>query len=76
LLAIAYAADFAALHYRITKNHNPYGTVLVRSYYAISKKANKVEYDFAGTESVTCAHSIFPQHGYVPGWYASKHIEK
>lgn len=80
LLAVAYAGDFAVLQFRIAKNLNPYGTVLVRSYYAISKKApgdeRRVEYDFAGTDTVTCTHSLFPQRGYTPCWYANSHTEK
>ena len=73
---LAYPADFVALKIRIATNHNPYGTVTVRSYYSIAKKNNKVEYDYIGTEDETCTHSLFPQGGYNPCWYAASHTER
>lgn len=75
-LALMHAADFVVLKIRIATNHNPYGTVTVRSYYSIAKKNSKVEYDYIGTEDETCTHSLFPHGGYNPCWYASSHTER
>lgn len=74
--ALAYAADFVVLKIKIATNHNPYGTVTVRSYYSIAKKNNKVEYDYIGTEDEICTHSLFMQGGHTPCWYASSHTER
>jgi hypothetical protein len=73
---LAYAADFAVLKIRIATNNNPYGTVTVRSYYSIAKKNSKVEYDYIGAEDETCTHSLFPQSGHNPCWYARSHTER
>ncbi len=73
---LLYVTDFVVLRIRIATGHNPYGTVTVRSYYSIAKKNNKVEYDYIGTEDETCTHSIFPQNGHSPCWYASSHTER
>lgn len=75
-VVLLYAADFVVLKVRIATGRNPYGTVTVRSYYSIAKKNNKVEYDYIGTEDETCTHSLFPQGGHNPCWYASSHTER
>jgi len=76
LLALVYAGDYLSLRYRIPHHREQFGKVTVRSYYAIEKKANKIEFDYAGTEDDTCVHSIFPHFGYSPCWYLSRHTEK
>jgi hypothetical protein len=73
---LTYAADFVVLKIRVATNHNPYGTVTVRSYYSIAKKNNRVEYDYIGTEDEICTHSLFPQSRHDPCWYASSHTER
>ncbi len=71
-LALLYLGDYAVVRLR----HEPTGTVTVRHYMAIQEKANRVEYVFNGAENETCAHSIFPQMGYPPCWYLSRHPEQ
>jgi hypothetical protein len=71
-----YAGDYAALRYREARNRGPFGTVIVYRYYAIQKKANKVEYVFNGTEDQTCVHSLFSHMHYRPCWYLERHTEK
>lgn len=73
---LIYPTDFAILKFRIAKGSDPYGTFTVRSYYAIAKKANKIEYDYIGTEQETCTHSLFPHFGFNPCWYVSRHTER
>ena len=73
---LMYPGDFAVLKIEIATGHNPYGTVTVRSYYSIAKKNNRVEYDYIDTEDEICTHTLFPQSGHNPCWYASKHTER
>ena len=72
LLALIYAGDWAVWHAR----GKPTGTVLVRRYYAIQEKANRVEYIFDKKENQACARSWFPHLGLTPCWYLSRHAER
>lgn len=76
LAILIYIADFAIMKFRIAKGSGAYGTFTVRSYYAIAKKANKVEYDYIGSEQETCTHSLFPHFGFNPCWFVSRHTER
>jgi hypothetical protein len=76
LAALVYAGDYVSLRYRIPGNREQFGTVTVTRYYAIHEKNNKTEYDFAPSENRTCTHSLFPQLGYRPCWYVSRHTEE
>lgn len=71
-IALFYGGDYAVLRLR----GGPTGTVVVRRYYAIAKKANRVEYVFDKAENQTCVQSLFPHMGYVPCWYLSRHPEQ
>ncbi|HTR64706.1 MAG TPA: hypothetical protein VMH85_02960 [Terriglobales bacterium] len=75
-LALLYAGDYLSLRFRIPHHREQFGKITVYSYYAIAKKANKVEFDPAGTQDVTCVHSIFPHFGDNPCWYVSRHTEQ
>jgi hypothetical protein len=76
LLCVIYAGDYAVLRFRLAGNSSALGSVTVYRYYAIQKKANKVEYVFNGTENQTCAHSLFPHMNYRPCWYLERHSEQ
>jgi hypothetical protein len=76
LLCALYAGDYAVLRYRAARNRGPFGTVTVYRYYAIQKKANKVEYVFNGTEDQTCVHALFSHMSYPPCWYLERHTEQ
>jgi hypothetical protein len=75
LLILLYAGDYLVLRYQKARGR-AFGSVTIYRYYAIEKKANRVEYDAAGTENQTCVHTLFPQVGYIPCWYAERHTEK
>ncbi len=75
LLAAVYAADDLSVRYRIPKSRQPFGTVTVQRYAAISEK-NKTEFVYEGPINQTCAHSLFPHLGYQPCWYLSRHTEQ
>ena len=72
LAAAVYSGDYALIRYRIAKNSNPYGSVRVRRYYAVTLKNGKPEYYFDPPTDQTCIHSLFPHLGYEPCWYLAR----
>jgi len=70
-LIITYAGDFLWLRYRIWKprTNNPFESVKLDRFYAITQKNGREDYEPAGTQTVTCVHSLFPHSGYNPCWY-------
>ena len=70
-LILVYLVDWAVLRIRMTRG-TAYGTVQVDRYLTTPLKGNKDEYDYLGTTSVSCAHSIFP-HGAAPCWWVERH---
>jgi hypothetical protein len=75
LAVVSYAGDYGSLRFRIPEREQ-FGTVSVTPLYAIHEKNGKTEYDLAQPEIVTCVHSLFPQFGYQPCWYVSRHTQK
>ncbi len=70
-LIVVYLVDWAVLRIRMTHG-TAYGTVQVDRYLTTPLKGNKDEYDYLGSTSVSCAHSIFP-HGAAPCWWVERH---
>jgi hypothetical protein len=65
---VAYAADWTAYHLR----GSPKDTVAVSRFMVIPLKGQKTEYDFLGTEDVSCAVALFPQGGEDPCWHLKR----
>jgi len=74
--ALAYAADYLLLRYKLSTGRSPYGALTVQYYYAIQEKNGKTEYDFQPPQQERCVNSLFPHFGYSPCWYERKHTEK
>jgi len=72
VLALVYAGDDLAARIPIPKSRNPFGTVQIKSYYAIPQKDRKTEFYLADPVMLTCVHSLFPHLGYNPCWYLEK----
>jgi hypothetical protein len=70
-LIVIYAGDFLWLHYRIWKPrpNDPFASIKLDRFYAITQKNGREDYEPADTQSVTCVHSIFPHSGFSPCWY-------
>ena len=66
---LIYAADFAFLHVR-TKQ---FDSVQVRVMYAVKMKNRQTEYLPEEPQNLSCVNSMFPQMGYAPCWYLSRH---
>ena len=75
-LAALYTGDFLSARYRIPGNRQTLDNVQVRTQYAVRQKDGRIEYMLGDTESVTCVRSLFPQLGYPPCWYLSRHATK
>ncbi len=72
VLALVYAGDDLAVRIPIPKSRNPFGTVQIKSYYAIPQKDRKTEFYLADPVTLTCVHSLFPHLGYSPCWYLER----
>jgi hypothetical protein len=75
-IALAFVVDLAIFRIRMAANWNPYGSVTVEHYYAVGVKSGKTEYMFDPPQAQACSHSLFPQSGYQPCWYLSRHPEQ
>jgi hypothetical protein len=71
-LLTLYIGDNLVLRYRILRNLQPYGSVLVKRYFAIKHKDGKTEFVSTDPDNRPCAHSLFPQLGYKPCWYVAR----
>jgi hypothetical protein len=76
LVVLAYGIDYLVFRYRVASNRQPFGTVTVRSYYAVGQKNGKTEYLFDPPQPQTCIHALFSHAGYTPCWYLSRHSEQ
>lgn len=70
--ALLWAGDYV----RLKMSDTQLGTVTVRRYYAIEKKANKVEYVFDSARDQPCVNSLFPHLGRPACWYVRRHSEE
>jgi hypothetical protein len=70
----SYVCDFCWLHLRMWKPspNNPFETMTLDRYYAITQKNSRVDFEPAPAETVTCVHSLFPHAGYNPCWYVAR----
>lgn len=76
LTGLVYVGDYVSIRYKIPNSRGQFGTVTVTKLYLIHEKNNKTEYELAPSEDRTCVHSLFPQLGYTPCWYLSRHSEE
>ena len=76
VLAGLYAADYLSARYGIPGNRQTLGSVQVKPLYAVRQKSGRIEYSVGDTENQTCVLSLFPQLGYTPCWYLSRHAER
>ena len=76
LLVATYAADYYSLRYQIPGGRAQFGQVPRNVLYVIHVKGGKIQYEPGPQETDTCVHSLFPQNGYYPCWYVSRHPDK
>jgi hypothetical protein len=75
-IILAFLIDYGVLRLRVLTGRQPYGSVVVRRYYAVLEKNNKTEFLFDPPQPWTCVNSLFPHAGYPPCWYLSRHPEQ
>jgi hypothetical protein len=68
ILAV-YAADSVRLHFL----QDQFGSVQVKRMYEVRLKNRKTEYLQEDPQAVPCVNSAFPQMGYAPCWYLTRH---
>ena len=71
-LLTLYICDNLVLRYRVWRNLQPYGSVLVKRYFAIKHKDQRVEFVSTDPDNRPCVHSLLPQLGYKPCWYVGR----
>ena len=74
-LGVLYLGDLLSLRLQVP-HRDVFGSVTVHTYYAVKLKNGRTEYDYAGDHDVSCTHSLFPQMGNKPCWYASRRTEE
>jgi hypothetical protein len=68
-LILLYAGDYILARF----HPQPLGSVDVQIMWAIKQKDNRIDYELGDTETRPCVHSLFPQMGYAPCWYLTRH---
>jgi len=75
-IVLLYGADDLSVRFRIPASCQPFGTVTVQRYDAISEKNNKTEFVYEDPVTEPCVNSLFPHMGYAPCWYLKRHSEQ
>jgi hypothetical protein len=73
LFIALYAADYAALRYRIARGGPNSILSTVTVFYAAPIKGDKVSVFYDQPQKQTCVNSLFPQLTYTPCWYVRRH---
>ena len=66
---ILYAGDYACLR----RKREQLGSVAIKRIYAVKMRNRKTEYLPDEPAQEACVHSLFPQMGYAPCWYVTRH---
>jgi hypothetical protein len=74
--ALAFAIDYAVFRIRVATNHNAFGWVTVRHYYAVLEKNGKTTFMFDPPQPWPCVNSLFPHARSFPCWYLRRHPEQ
>jgi hypothetical protein len=69
VVVLVYGGDLAALRFRSQE----FGSVHVRVMYAVKMKNRQTEYLPSDAQDLSCVNSLFPQLGYAPCWYLTRH---
>jgi hypothetical protein len=69
---LVYGTDFAVLLTRTAQ----YGSVRVSVMYAVKMKNRQTTYLPEEPQDLSCVNSMFPQKGYAPCWYLTRHRQQ
>ena len=70
-----YLGDYLSLRYSLP-NRPQYGSVTVRTYYAVTLKNKQTEFMFQPPAPQECVNSLLPHFGDQPCWYLSRHTRQ
>ncbi len=73
---LTYAVDSGIFHLRVATDRDPYGSVVVSRYYAVSQKNGKTQFIFDPPAAETCVNALLPHSGMQPCWYLKRHPEQ
>jgi hypothetical protein len=76
LSILAFAVDLGLFRLRVLSHRDPYGSVIVSHYYAVSQKSGKTQFIFDPPAPETCVNSLFPHSDLQPCWYLKRHPEQ
>lgn len=74
-IAVVWICDYLSFQFRVFYKQ-PFGTVMIRTYYAVPQKDGKTQFLFDPPQQQSCVHSLFPRAGQEPCWYLSSHPQK
>ena len=69
---VLWLGDWAVFAVRSARG-NGYDTVQVQQFLSTALKGNKEEYDYMGTEAVSCTRSLFPHDSAPACWWVRRH---
>src|SRR5215831_11017337 len=73
---LAFAVDLGLFRLRVSAHRDPYGSVVVSHYYAVSQKSGKTQFIFDPPAPEQCVHALFPHSDLQPCWYLKRHPEQ
>lgn len=69
---LLWVGDWALFTLRASRGAG-FDTVQVQEFLSTALKGNKEEYDYLGTQQVTCARALFPHTASSPCWWVRRH---
>ena len=74
LVPIAFVITLYAFDYLYARiRHEPFASVHIDQYYAVSEKFNMIAYERGTPVIERCVYSLFPHFGNSPCWYLTRH---
>lgn len=72
LPAVLYLCDSISIHYKIAYKGSSAALGTVQFFPAAELKNGRIEVYYDSPQTEACTHSLFPQLGYPPCWYANR----
>jgi len=73
---LTFLVDLGLFRLRVATNREPYGSVVVRHYYAVVQKNGKTQFLFDPPAPETCVNALLPHFGMQPCWYLRRHPDQ
>jgi hypothetical protein len=69
---VIYGGDFLSLQLRIPSREQ-FGSVEIKRYFIVKLKNRKTGFMPDEPQTVSCVNSLFPQWGFAPCWWVTRH---